>query len=98
MLVIGDQALGHREGDRGLADTARSDDRQKALSPELISEPANGVVAANQSRQKRRQIMCVLGLGSLRPSDLRLRCAFDRRYEGVAAPRDIDQIPVPAAQ
>src|SRR5262249_13948312 len=98
MLVGGDQLLGHREGDRGLADPARAYDGQKALSQKLIRQPGDRVVAANQSCQQRRQIVRVLRLGWLGSSYPRFLSARDRRYKGIAASRDIDQIAVTTAQ
>jgi hypothetical protein len=57
MLIGLDQRFGYREGDRGLAHPARSDDGQQALPPQLPRKPAYGLGASDQSRQRGRQVV-----------------------------------------
>ena len=97
MLTGGDQRLGHSEGDGSLADPARSDDRDQTLARQSRRECADGIGAADHSRQVSRQIVPGLGRSRLRRHRFRLLCAGDRRDEAVAASRDVEQIPVAAA-
>ena len=99
MIVVGHQPLGHRKRERGLADPARSGDRQRALARQPCREPVDGLAASNQSRHARRQVIWRGDRGSLQR--LQLGFALDRSNQGVTAPgnrRDIATTSSPVAE
>jgi hypothetical protein len=57
VFIALDHALGDCEGDRGLADTAGSDDCHQALARKPRDERRHGFVAADHSRYRERQIV-----------------------------------------
>jgi hypothetical protein len=57
MVVPFDQPLGHREGDCGFADPARSDDGDETTTQQLRRERPHPVAAVDHARDWRWQIV-----------------------------------------
>jgi hypothetical protein len=89
-----DQLLGHRERNRGLADSARSDDGHEALVGQVGGEFPHGVGASDHARHWNRQAWRALDAGRQGRQHLR---EYDWSHEAVASSGNRRQKAVAAA-
>jgi len=90
----GDHALGEVEGDRGLADTAGSDDCHQALARKPRDERRHGFVAADHSSYRERQIVHPRRRDCWGERGLRSLLKAYRGNEVVAPSWDVDDVAV----
>jgi hypothetical protein len=92
VVVRCDQLLGHGHGDRRLADATSPDDGDKALLRQLSHEPLHDLAAADDPRERSRQVVGALDRGRPRRATHRALSQHNRCDEAITATRNIGQV------